>query len=74
MIFCLFVCFVTFLVFVVVFLLGLFVDVCLQVCVVTVALVSFVCLFVFFFVCLFVFFPTRKCSFHFNVGGSRVNL
>ena len=51
MIFCLFVCFVTFLVFVVVFLLGLFVDVCLQVCVVTVALVSFVCLFFRLLIC-----------------------
>ena len=45
-----------------------------QVCaVVAIVLVSY-CLFVFFFICLFVSIPSKKSSFHFNVGEGRMKL
>ena len=49
---------------------GLFVVVCFQVCVVVVVSVSFS----FFFFPLFVFVLRKNCSFHFNVGEGRVKL
>ena len=51
--------------FVVVVVVGQFVDVCFQVrC----------CCHFFFSVCIFVFVPRRKCRFHFNVDGGIVKL
>ena len=71
----LFVCFLSvffFDLFVVLAIVGLFVDVCFQVCIVVVIVLGCFCFC--FLSCLFVFFYKRKCSFHLNGDGDRVKL